>query len=256
MAWGSLRRCGGVAVGCGRWCVGGGVWAVVLRLAKERGPEAGSRAMSRFRVSMGVVGRFEVALALAVALTLGVEGIRGVALAQAPAAPGASTGAPAQDAVPKVEDFLSVSPDGKTVRIVMVSAFNGANYGMNFNGFAKGGAKYVVPVGADVEVTFTNRSPVPHSVVVVEKPQVKRLQMGDPAFEGAATPNPVRGTTGTKGETFRFKATEAGDYAFACGFPSHAANGHWIALEVSDKATVPSLQFGEAAPFTPKPSKP
>lgn len=158
---------------------------------------------------------------------------------------------PANDVPPKAEDFLSLSADGKKVRIILISAFNGVNYGMNFNGFAKGQAKFVLPVGADVEVAFTNRSPVPHSVVVVERPQVKRLQMGEPAFTGATTPNAVRGTTGTKGESFTFKASEAGDFAFACGFPSHAANGHWITLEVSDKATLPSLQLGTGPVFTP-----
>lgn len=158
---------------------------------------------------------------------------------------------PANEVPPKAEDFLSLSPDGKKVRIVIISAFNGANYGMNFNGFAKGQAKFVVPLGADIEVSFTNRSPVPHSVVVVERAQVKRLQMGDPAFEGGSSPNPVRGTTGAKGESFQFKASEAGDFAFACGFPSHAANGHWIALEVSDKVKLPSLQLGGGSVFTP-----
>jgi hypothetical protein len=158
---------------------------------------------------------------------------------------------PANEAPPKAEDFLSLSPDGKKVSIVLISAFNGANYGMNFNGFAKGQAKFVVPLGADIEVSFTNRSPVPHSVVVVERPQIKRLQMGDPAFEGGSSPNPTRGTTGSKGETFRFKASEVGDFAFACGFPSHAANGHWIALEVSDKAKLPSLQLGGNPAYTP-----
>jgi len=177
-------------------------------------------------------------------------------IAQSPPPPGheahdAHPAPPANEVPPKAEDFLSLSPDGKKVRIVLVSAFNGVNYGMNFNGFAKGQAKFVLPLGADVEVTFTNRSPVPHSVVVVERPQVKRLQMGEPAFAGATTPNAVRGTTGTKAESFTFKASEAGDFAFACGFPSHAANGHCIALEVSDKATLPTLQLGSGAVFTP-----
>jgi plastocyanin len=176
--------------------------------------------------------------------------------AQSPAATNhdahaAHPAAPANETQPKAEDFLSLSSDGKKVRIVIISAFNGANYGMNFNGFAKGQAKFVVPLGADIEVSFTNRSPVPHSVVVVERAQVKRLQMGDPAFEGGSSPNPVRGTTGSKGESFQFKASEAGDFAFACGFPSHAANGHWIALEVSDKVKLPSLQLGGGAVFTP-----
>lgn len=162
--------------------------------------------------------------------------------------------APSADArPPEPREFLSLAPDGKTVRIILISAYNGVNYGMNFNGHAKGGARFVLPVGSEVEVAFTNRSPVPHSVVVVERPQVKKLQMGDPVCAGASTTNPVRGTTGAKGEVFRFKVTEPGDFAFACGFPSHAANGHWIGLEVSETAKVPSLQFGDGKPWSPAP---
>jgi hypothetical protein len=38
--------------------------------------------------------------------------------------------------------FLSVDPKSpKTARLVVVSAYNAVNYGMNFNGFAKGGAR-------------------------------------------------------------------------------------------------------------------
>ncbi len=153
---------------------------------------------------------------------------------------------------PKPEKFLFLGSEPKTVRLVLIASYNAANYGMNFDGFSKGGAKCVVPLGWNVEVAFTNRSAVPHSAVVVERAMAKRVQMGDPAFEGASTTQPLRGTTGSKGETFRFKASEAGDYAIACGFPAHAANGHWIALEVSDTAKEPSLQFGKADAYTPK----
>jgi hypothetical protein len=152
---------------------------------------------------------------------------------------------------PKAGDFLSLGQEPQSVRLILVSAYNGVNYGMNFNGQAKGGAKVVIPTGWTVEVVFTNRSPVPHSVVVVERTQVRKLQMGDPYFTGASTPNPVRGTTGTKGETFRFKADEAGSFAFACGFPSHAANGHWVGLEILNDAQQPSLQLGTNSVFTP-----
>jgi hypothetical protein len=152
---------------------------------------------------------------------------------------------------PKAEYFLSLGQEPQSVRLVLVSAYNGVNYGMNFNGQAKGGARFVIPTGWSVEVAFTNRSPVPHSVVVVERAQVRKLQMGEPYFEGASTTNPVRGTTGIKGETFRFKASEAGAFALACGFPSHAANGHWLALEISDDTPAPSLQLGTGPVFTP-----
>jgi len=172
--------------------------------------------------------------------------------APAPAA-GHDHGAPAGEskaAEPKESMFLSVDPkEPKTARLIVVSAYNSVNYGMNFNGFAKGGARYTIPQGWTVSVVFTNNSPVPHSAIVVEKPVVKKLQMGEPAFKGASTPYPVRGTTGKVGVPFQFTADEAGEFAIACGFPSHSANGHWIGFDVSATATAPSLQFGDKAPY-------
>ena len=189
-----------------------------------------------------------IALACALALNL---------MLQAADAPTAPTGhdhvTPRGD--PKADEpqesmFLSEDPNTpKTARLVVVSAYNPVNYGMNFNGFAKGGARYTIPQGWTVSVSFTNNSPVPHSAIVVDKPIVKKLQMGEPAFKGASTPYPVRGTTGKGGVAFQFVADEAGEFAIACGFPSHSANGHWIAFDISPTATAPSLQFGTKAPY-------
>jgi len=189
-----------------------------------------------------------IALACALALNLMLQA------ADAPTAPtGHDHGTPSGDskaAEPQESMFLSVDPNTpKTARLVVVSAYNPVNYGMNFNGFAKGGARYTIPQGWTVSVNFTNNSPVPHSAIVVEKPMVKKLQMGEPAFKGASTPYPVRGTTGKGGVAFQFVADEAGEFAIACGFPSHSANGHWIAFDVSPTATAPSLQFGTKAPY-------
>jgi hypothetical protein len=165
-------------------------------------------------------------------------------------APGAKPAANTD--APKASDFIKLDPASpKTVHLSLISAYNEANYGMNFNGFAKGGARLILPKDWKVKVTFRNQSPVPHSVIVVERPMVKKLQMGQPSFKGASSPDPVRGTTGPA-VNFEFVADEAGDFAIACGFPAHAANGHWIALEVSDTATQPSLQFGKDTPYVPK----
>ena len=189
-----------------------------------------------------------IALACALALNLMLQA------ADAPTAPtGHDHGTPSGDpkaAEPQESMFLSVDPNTpKTARLVVVSAYNPVNYGMNFNGFAKGGARYTIPQGWTVSVNFTNNSPVPHSAIVVEKPMVKKLQMGEPAFKGASTPYPVRGTTGKGGVAFQFVADEAGEFAIACGFPSHSANGHWVAFVGSTTATAPSLQFGTKAPY-------
>ncbi len=144
-------------------------------------------------------------------------------------------------------DFLRLSNKPKTVQITLVATYSTNNYGMNFNGFSYGKAVYRIPAGWSVEVHFINPSPVPHSAVVVEKDQVKKLQVGEPAFKGGATPSANVGISANKA-SFQFTADEPGDYAFACGFPSHALAGHWISLEVSASAAAPTLQLGENAP--------
>jgi sulfocyanin len=144
-------------------------------------------------------------------------------------------------------DFLRLSNKPKTVHITLVATYSANNYGMNFNGFPYGKAVYRIPAGWNVEVTFINPSPVPHSAVVVERDQVKKLQVGEPAFKGGATPSATVGISSNKA-AFQFTADESGEYALACGFPSHALAGHWITLEVSASVAAPTLQLGDEAP--------
>ena len=138
------------------------------------------------------------------------------------------------------KDFLKLGDRPKTVRLNVVAVWTAENYGMNFNGYAKGGATYVIPEGWTVEVTYINPSPIPHSLIVIEKGDLKKLQVQQPAFKGAAVPDHLKGLAYGKA-TFTFVADEAGEYALACGFPSHALNGHWIGLEVSAAAKEPSF---------------
>lgn len=151
-------------------------------------------------------------------------------------------------------DFLRLSSKPKTVKLTVIAAYTPGNYGMNFNGFSFGKATYTIPTGWNVEVEFINPSPVPHSAILVEKDQVKKLQMGEPAFKGASVPNPVVGISTNKA-SFQFTADEPGDYAIACGFPSHALAGHWIAFEVSAAAKAPTLKLGDAEPVAASPAK-
>ena len=143
-------------------------------------------------------------------------------------------------------DFLRLGSKPNTVEAVVIAVFNDVNYGMNFNGFAKGGATYVIPKGWTVNVTYINPSPIPPSLIVIEKDSLKKLQVPEPYFKGAAIPDHLKGLAYGK-SSFSFVADEAGDFAFACGFPSHAMNGHWIALEISADAKTPTLKLGDAA---------
>jgi plastocyanin len=142
------------------------------------------------------------------------------------------------------EDLLRPGTEPGSVKVTLVATFNAANYGMNFNGYSHGKAVLTIPVGTKVNVTFINPSPVPHSAIVIDKADTKKLQIPEPWFEGGASPKHLTGQTMGKSE-FSFAADEAGEYALACGFPSHAVAGHWVALNVSADAKVPTIQFGD-----------
>ena len=139
------------------------------------------------------------------------------------------------------EKFIKVDHDAKHVTFPLTATFNDANHGMNFNGHYKGRAVYTVPKGWKVTFEFKNMSPVPHSAVVVEAYMARKLQVGEPYFDGASTTDPLKGLK--KEEKFTFEVDEAGKFAVACGFPAHSASGHWLSFNVSKDAEVPSIEF-------------
>jgi hypothetical protein len=142
------------------------------------------------------------------------------------------------------EDLLKMSDKPKTVKVVLVATFNAANYGMNFNGYSHGNAVLTVPKDWTIEVTFINPSPIPHSAIVIDKAETKKLQVPEPYFEGGASPKHIQGMSSGKAE-FSFLADEAGEFALACGFPAHSATGHWLGLNISDDASIPTLKLGD-----------
>jgi hypothetical protein len=144
-------------------------------------------------------------------------------------------------------DFLRLGDKARTVKVLIVATWSDDNYGMNFNGHSKGAALYTIPKGWNVEVVFINPGPVPHSLIVIEKTAVKKIQMPEPYFKGAAVPKHLQGMSYEKA-AFTFTADEAGEFAFACGFPTHALNGHWITLDVSEEAKEPTLKLGDKPP--------
>jgi len=130
--------------------------------------------------------------------------------------------------------FLKQDIEKKEVEVFIIATFDKSNYGMNFNGLSKSEGGYEIPLGWKVKVIFCNNSDVPHSVMVVETDVAERkINLGeDPYFDGATTPKPNTLGTTNKIEKFEFTPDEAGDFSFACGFPTHSANGHRIFLKI------------------------
>lgn len=143
-------------------------------------------------------------------------------------------------------DFMKLGDAPKTLKITLVATFTDHNYGMNFNGFSHGKATYTIPVGWKVDVHFINPSPVPHSAIVIERSDTKKLQVAEPYFEGGATEKHLQGLALTTAD-FSFTPDEEGEFALACGFPAHAVAGHWLALEIVAEDQKPSIQLGEDA---------
>lgn len=136
--------------------------------------------------------------------------------------------------------FVRKDAAAKTVHLTVIATYDATNHGMNFNGYSHGKAAFIVPVGWTVKVTFKNNSDVPHSAVVVDTEMVQYPRVGEPYFAGAATPNHENGVT-SETVRFQFIPDEMGRFALACGFPVHAANGHWLVFVVAGAGAEPSF---------------
>lgn len=146
--------------------------------------------------------------------------------------------------------FLTQDPEKKLAEVFLIATFDKSNYGMNFNGISKSEGGYEIPFGWTIHVTFCNNSAVPHSVMVVEEDAAARkINLGsEPYFENATTPQANTTGTTTKVEKFQFKPDEAGDFAFACGFPTHSVNGHRIFLKIKKDLEKARFVTPEKAP--------
>lgn len=144
--------------------------------------------------------------------------------------------------------LLTYAAEKKTAQLHLVAAATDANKTFNFNGYANGGLTIQVPTGWTVEVTFENKSAIPHSVLVAPWDQREKPMGFTPAFAKAAQADFETGTTSKdQPARFVFKAEKAGKYALLCGVPGHSLGGMWNVLEVRDDIKVPAVITSKAA---------
>lgn len=144
-------------------------------------------------------------------------------------------------------EYISLGEGEQTIDLNVISSVGGLNNGLNFNGYANGAVIVNVPEGWTVNVNFENRSNFPHSVAIVPVEMVNQRNVGDPAFEGAATGGAEAGIIGTS--TFTFVASEIGNYAIACAVPSHSLRGQWWYFNVVSADQQPSVQIADLEPY-------
>ncbi|HYM32624.1 MAG TPA: sulfocyanin-like copper-binding protein, partial [Candidatus Cybelea sp.] len=120
------------------------------------------------------------------------------------------------------------------------------NGALNFDGYYKGDATVVVPVGWKVHVAFRNNDGMlPHSLLVTkpfaEQDLPQLLGADKVAIPRAYTVSPEEGIPAPKTDTVDFTTGDPGKFFFICGAPGHAQSGMWIHFNVDANARAPVL---------------
>jgi uncharacterized cupredoxin-like copper-binding protein len=134
--------------------------------------------------------------------------------------------------------WLTWNAGTHTASLTLIADYNSALSGYNFNGYGKGKMTVTVPVGAHVNVTYSNRSAaLNHGFVVTS--YAKRTSTGPYplAFAGASSTKPTIGTIKGKTEHHSFVAGKVGTYAILCPVPGHAGMGMWDVFQVVKSGT-------------------
>jgi sulfocyanin len=124
-----------------------------------------------------------------------------------------------------------------TPTLTLIANYNNALSGFNFNGYGDGKMVISVPVGAHVDVHFSNKGSIPHSAFITLWSDRTSTSGFATAFKGASTANPTSGTTAGTTQTFSFVASKAGKYALVCAVPGHEAASMWDVFMVTSGGT-------------------
>ena len=128
---------------------------------------------------------------------------------------------------PPPRKFLAVDAHRHRVTVTLIASYDDANNGFNFDGYSRF-LMWTVPQGWTVRVVCENRGPLRHSCAVV-----KGADSTQPAFRGAATPQPGLGLEAGHTARFTFRARRKGVYRFACLVQGHEAARMWDVLKIT-----------------------
>jgi len=160
---------------------------------------------------------------------------------------------------PVVPAWFKLNAGEQTAEIDLLAAWNTNNGGLNFNGFANGEARIVIPVGWRIQVKFFNSSlDLAHSAMITRPYPVGQIPIESGPLEAAIprayTRSPVTGFY-NDGDDFSFTASEnrVGDFYLFCGVTTHGVAGMWIHLSVRKEAPGPYLIIEKQPPIPGRP---
>jgi len=126
-------------------------------------------------------------------------------------------------------DWLSYDAVRKAATITIIPAYNRSYQGFNLNGYAKGEADVIVPVGWAVTVRCVNTGlDGRHSCAIVRGPNATH-----PALARASSPDPVHGLVHGQSANFSFFTKEPAVYRIASLVPGQQQGGMWDVLEIT-----------------------
>jgi hypothetical protein len=133
--------------------------------------------------------------------------------------------------------------NAKTQSLVWLvkAAATPANSGFNFDGYAKGQANFVIPLGWAVTIEFSNKAALPHSMAIAASntPNPKLPIFG---FGPVVSATPLAGIGPGVTQVLGFNTTQAGTYYLDCLVPGHIQSGMWDRFTISATAKLPSIQ--------------
>jgi hypothetical protein len=166
-----------------------------------------------------------------------VEGAASGPASTAPPAPITSKQPPA------APEWLAVDAANKTATLTLEVSHRPEAPSALINGYRKGEARIVVPVGWTVKWNWRNADPSSlHSLVAMVQREKLPLEGGRPSLTNAMTLMLTEGLPPGGRDQTTFIAEEAGWYWLMCGVSGHALAGEWLELRVDPEATTAKVQ--------------
>ena len=160
---------------------------------------------------------------------------------------------------PIVPSWMKIDAEAQSVELDVDSSSTSNNGSFNFNGYANGEIRIVIPLGWRVRVEFFNPDAnYPHSAVITKayaKDDIPQSAEGrDAVLRRAFTRSPVQGLQNA-GDSFRFTATadKEGDYYLFCGVAGHGASGMWVHFSLRGSARLPHILIEKEPPVPGRP---
>jgi alcohol dehydrogenase (cytochrome c) len=147
----------------------------------------------------------------------------------------------------KISPFVYVDDTDKKAVVKVIAADTANNAGFNFDGYSKGQANFVVPIGWSVDVEFSNKSATPHNMALTANLKTPVTAVAPPPLSApVAIPGPMtlsHGLSASDGTVVTgFYSDAPGKYYLVCGVPGHLQAGMWDHFTFSKTAKQPSIE--------------